>query len=401
MRVLHVIPSLSAKHGGPSVALPLIARSLVQSGVAVDVATTDDDGPGGRLEVPIEQRVQQDGYGLFYFRKQTEFYKVSLPLHRWLQRHVCDYDLVHIHALFSFASVSAARAARRAGVPYIIRPLGVLNRWGMQNRRRRLKSLSFKFVERPILKHAAAIHYTADAERQEAEQAGARATAAVLPLGIDVCQFGHLPPASVFLERFPLARGREVVLFLSRVDAKKGFDLLLPAFSQVRARRPGALLVVAGNGHVDYVNQLKAEAEQLGIGQDILWTGFLGGTEKLAAFSAASVFVLPSHSENFGIALVEALAAGLPCIATGGVAVSEQMQKYAAGVVAPAEIGPLADAMDQVLGDASLRARLGSNARQMANEEFSLATMGKGLLRLYSDIVTARMKQRQKSPDNP
>src|SRR5207247_2285355 len=144
MKVLHVIPSLSLKHGGPSVALPLIARSLVNQTIQVDVATTDDDGPGCRMNVPLGQRIERDGYGLFHFRKQTEFYKCSWPFARWIRRHATDYDLLHIHALFSFTSVVAARAALRCGLPYLIRPLGVLNRWGMENRRRVLKSLSMR-----------------------------------------------------------------------------------------------------------------------------------------------------------------------------------------------------------------------------------------------------------------
>src|ERR1700677_4503086 len=171
MKILHVIPSLSPSDGGPSVALPLMARSLVGHGVQVDVATTNDNGPDNRLDVPLCQRMQRDGYGVFYFRRQTRFYKASLPLSRWLSAHVADYDLVHIHALFSHASNSAARHAARRGIPYIIRPLGVLNSWGMENRRPLLKTLSFQFVEKSTLLHAAAIHYTSQAEKSEAERA--------------------------------------------------------------------------------------------------------------------------------------------------------------------------------------------------------------------------------------
>src|SRR6185369_17090308 len=102
VRALHVIPSVSPSQGGPSFALPLIARSLAQAGVTVDVATTDDDGPGGRLSVPLGQRVERDGFDIWHFAKQTEFYKVSLPFRSWVRRHIREYDLVHIHALFSF-----------------------------------------------------------------------------------------------------------------------------------------------------------------------------------------------------------------------------------------------------------------------------------------------------------
>lgn len=387
MKVLHVIPSLSARHGGPSVALPLIARSLVQAGVDVDVATTDDDGPGGRLAVPLGEPVQRDGWRVFHFRKQTEFYKISLPFRSWVRAHAADYDLVHIHALFSHTSIAAARAARRAGVPYVIRPLGVLNRWGMENRRRVLKRLSFRWIEQPILRHAAAMHYTAEAERIEAEQSGAMARAAVVPLGIDVGQFAALPGPGNFLERFPRAQGRDVVLFLSRVDAKKGLDLLLPAFAMLRKAFPNALLVIAGGGEENYVNGLRQRAVELGIAGEVVWAGFLGGADKLSAFSAAKVFVLPSYSENFGIALVEALAAGLPCVTTDAVAVSDDILRHKAGCVVPCEVTPLADALEHLLGDATLRMSLGMNARRLATEHFSIEAMGAALKNLYQQLL--------------
>lgn len=423
MKILHVIPSLSPRHGGPSLALPLMARSLADRGVTVDVATTDDDGPGGRLTVPLGERVAQDGFGGFYFCKQTEFYKVSLPLGRWLKRHVRDYDVVHVHALFSYASLAAARCAWRAGVPYVIRPLGVLNRWGMANRRRWLKALSFRLLEGPIIRRAAALHYTSDAERVEAVAAGASAPARIIPLGIDTAAFQNLPAADILLNRFPQAKGRKLVLFLSRLDPKKGLELLLEAWRQIQKsavgnpkseirnpelegggckaeeenRKPETrnrkwadwLLVIAGSGEAGYERALRAQAERLGVADSILWTGFLAGPDKLSALAAATVFVLPSYSENFGIALIEAMAAGLPCLTTPGVALAADVQARADNVlrVVPAEVQPLAAALGQLLDDAGLRMQLGANAQRMAVEYYSLPAMGVALENLYKSIL--------------
>jgi len=398
MKVLHVIPSLSPKHGGPSVALPLMARSLVAQGVEVDVATTDDDGPGGRLNVPSEQRIERDGYGLYYFRKQTEFYKVSLPFSRWLAVRVKDYDLVHIHTLFSHTSTISARCARRNGVPYIIRPLGVLNRWGMENRRRLIKSLSYRFVEQPLLRRAAAMHYTSHAEKREAEQTGATAPAAVIPLGIDTTDFQNLPSADIFLNRFSQAKGRNLVLFLSRLDPKKGVDLLLRVWADIRKSEFGGqwsknwMLAIAGDGDEQYVASLKAQAVQLGLADDIVWAGFLSGSDKLSAFAAGKVFVLPSHSENFGIALVEAMAAGLPCLTTHGVAVAEGIRAQwpdALVVVSPDE-REFTAALGRLLADVSRRTQLGAHAKCIATEQFSLLAMGLALKKLYETIQGSR-----------
>jgi glycosyltransferase involved in cell wall biosynthesis len=387
MKVLHVIPSLSPTQGGPSFALPLMERALAGSGVVITVVTTDDDGPGRHAPVPLAQPVKTDYSTRWYFPRQTGFYKVSLPLRRWLKINVRRFDLIHIHALFSYSSTVAARAARRQGIPYLIRPLGVLNRWGMENRRQFLKSLSFRFIEKPILRHAAAMHYTSLAEQREAEQAGATAPAAVIPLGIDTAEFQNLPGPERFLNQFPQARGKKLVLFLSRLDAKKGLDLLLPAFAEIKRRQPEAMLVLVGNGAEDFTRGLHALAARLGLTDDILWPGFLAGAEKLSALSAAAVFVLPSYSENFGIALVEALAAGLPCVTTTGVAVGAEIAAEAAGLVVPPEKPALAGALEQLLADEALRFRLGGNARRLAQDRFSLAVLGGALQGLYRELV--------------
>jgi len=395
MKILHVIPSISHKHGGTSSAVEAMAGTLLRAGVKVEVATTDDDGPGCRITPPPGRRLERDGYGVFYFHKQTEFYKVSLPFRRWLVEHASDYDLVHVHVVFSYTSNCAARLARRFRVPYLISPHGVLNGWGMDNRRRWLKRLSFRFVEKPLLRSAAAMHYTSRAEQREAEQTGATAPAAVIPLGIELAPFLNPPGADVFLNRFPQARGRTLVLFLSRFDPKKGLDLLLPAFAEVRRRQPAAMLVLAGAGEENFVAGVRERAAQLGLTNDVVWAGFLGGADKLSAFAAASVFVLPSYSENFGIALIEAMATGLPCLTTPGVAVAEDIRAHTpdALLMTSPVVQPLADALGRLLGDPGLRAQLGANARRVAAERFSVDAMGAALKKLYEDILQARRER--------
>lgn len=381
MRVLHVIPSLSPKDGGPSFAMPLIARGLKRAGVQVDVATTEGKG---------EQHIAHDEMSVFSFPRQIEFYKVSLPLSRWLSAHVSRYDIVHLHALFSYASYSVANIANKRGVPYIIRPLGVLNHWGIENRRRLLKRLSFRLIERHMLENAAAVHYTSEQEKLEAEELGVRSRPAIIPLGIDRSAFCEMPGAGRFYDRFPGARERNIVLFLSRLDRKKGLDLLLRAFAELHRTNPAILLVIAGEGNEEFVDGLRGLAEQLGIAGEVLWTGFLGGDDKLSAMSAASLFVLPSYSENFGVALVEAMAAGLPCVLSNRVGLDRDVKEYEAGLVVPCDKEPLTLAMRRVIDDARLRHRLGANARRLVNERFSMEATADSLVKLYDKILSRR-----------
>lgn len=387
LRVLHVITSLAKSQGGPAVALPLMARALVAVGVEVTVVTTDDDGRGNRLPVPLGEPIPGDeGATYFYFRKQTEFYRVSGGLTRWLWRHVRDFDVVHIHALFTYTSTVAAWVARWRGVPYVVRPLGVLNRWGMANRRRRLKWLSTQVVELPILRGAARIHYTSKQEQDEAADAGAgELPAVIIPLAIDTSAYQNPPEWEVFRALFPLAAGRRIVLFLSRIDAKKGLDLLLPAFAEVSRRHSDLLLVIAGDGDPAFVAGMRGVAEGLGLGADrLLWTGFIGGADKKAALGAATIFVLPSYSENFGIAAAEALAAGIPSILTDQVALATDAAEVGAALVIPCEVEALTQAMDRLLADEDTCRRLSVNAVRLVAERFSLSAAGQSLKQLYT-----------------
>lgn len=367
--------------------MPLMARGLQKAGVTVDVATTFSNAEAALLNGDPSEPVNRNDVNYHYFRRQTDFYKVSRPMTRWLARNIGEYDLVHIHALFSYATSAAANLAIKNRVPYVIRPLGALNRWGMENRRRMLKQLSFRFVERRILTNAAAIHYTSRQEKLEAEQAGVTTTPFVIPLGIDTSLFQAGETAARFYQRFPNCSGRQIILFLSRLDQKKGLDILLRAFREVRAAYPASLLVIAGDGRTQFVTELKELAAELGIDGHIVWAGFLSGDDKTAAFAAASVFALPSYSENFGLALVEAMAAGLPCVLSDQVGIAPDVVEFEAGSVAPCEVAPLAAALKQLLADAELRQRFGENAVRLANARFSVEAMTGSLVKLYTAIV--------------
>jgi glycosyltransferase involved in cell wall biosynthesis len=354
-----------------------LARALSQTGMEVHVATTDDNGPG-RLRVPLGIPQQEDGATFWYFPRQTRFYTFSWPLTRWLARHVREFDLVHIHALFSYAALPAALVAHRAGVPYIVRPLGTLNRWGIENRRPWLKKLSFRILESRILASAAGIHYTCEQELVEAGELGVSAHPIVIPNAVEL-------PAH---QARPQRDHRKTILFLSRIDRKKGLDLLFEAFARVRQQCPDALLVLAGTGDPALIATLKTTADHLGIAADVVWAGFLTGDDKWSALTSADVFVLPSYSENFGIALVEALACGCPVVLSDQVGIHREIAHAGAGIVTPCNADELANAILNVLTDAALRRRMSENGLLLAQQNFSLEAVSRQLAAAYATACT-------------
>lgn len=351
----------------------------------VDVVTTDDDGTGQRMTGVAHGVPQQsDGFRVHYFSKQTEFYKVSLPLLRWLWVHVREYDLVHIHAIFSFSTTAAGWVSFLRGVPFIVRPLGVLNAWGMENRRRWIKAWSFQLLDKPLLDRAAAIHYTSHQERDEALPLNVQAKPVVIPLGIDLSPYLNLPSPDIFIGHFPETAGKPLVLFLSRLDPKKNIEFLLEAFQSVA---PPTHLVIAGDGPPAYITQLKEIAQGFGLSQRVTWTGRVEGLIKLSALAATDLYVLPSHSENFGIALLEAMAAGLACVSSSGVALASEAAKEGAVILMPNSAGELAVTLKRLLSNPLERAVLGHTAITLTQKKYSIAAMTESLQNLYRSIL--------------
>ena len=385
MKVLHVIPSLSAVHGGPTRALALMEQALASHGVSVETATTDDDGPGRRNGKACGQPLQENGVPHWYFAKLLEFYKPSPAFARWIGSEVARYDIVHIHALFSFTSVAAARAARRAGVPYILRPLGTLSDYGMQQRRPWLKSLSLRFVEGPLLRDAAAVHFTSEQEAVEARQLGIPMNEAVIPLGVEP---GLFAPGAMDGAGVTRSSTCPHALFLSRLDPKKNVEGLLAALALLKDEFPQLRLVVAGDGTAVYVEALKALARRLQLEDRISWAGHVEGSVKAGLFHQAGFFVLPSFSENFGIAAAEALAAGLPCVLGEGVAIAPHVVSAGAGVAVAPDAASIAEGIRRIMSDPKRLVLMSAHARRLAHERYSTDAMGANLRKLYTDILS-------------
>ena len=387
LRVLHVIPSIGPARGGPSAVIRTMARGQVESGLEVHVATTDDNGPD-RLPTPGGAPVMEEGVFYWIFPRQTRFYTCSWPLAQWLLTRVAEFDVVHIHALFSFASVMAAVCARRHGVPYIVRPLGTLNQWGMRKRRPWLKRFSFRFIESRILKEAAGVHYTSEQEALEAHQIGVHHGSLIIPNPVD------FPPQirkrGGFRSAYPrLETGAPLLLFLSRLDPKKGLDLLLAAFARVREKHPEATLVIAGDGDPAFIATIKRQSQRLGLDSSVLWAGFLQGPDKLAALADADLFVLPSYSENFGVAVVEAMAAGLPVIVSDQVGIHREIATVEAGLVVPCSAEALTRALETMIADPSLRAAMGAKATELSRK-FSTEIIALQLSEIYERVANKR-----------
>jgi glycosyltransferase involved in cell wall biosynthesis len=363
-----------------------MAYGLAGHGIETHVATTDDNGPD-RLNVPLNEPVIDGGVVYWYFPRQTHFYICSLPFTEWLWRNAKNYDLIHIHFVFSYCSNVAAWIARRRGIPYIMRPVGVLNRWGIRNRRPWLKRVSFAVVEKPLLSGAAFVHYTAEQERVEASDLGFVHTSMIIPNPVEISHASREELQGRFRSRYPELGGRPLIVFLSRIDRKKGLDLLIRAFRQVVISYPDAVLVIAGDGDRDLIDTLQRDVHEGGIDASVFWVGFLNGIDKFEALADADIFVLPSYSENFGIAIVEAMALGVPVVITDQVGIHNEVAEHCAGIVITPTAEPLIKAIHTLLSDAHLRLRLGQNGTALVHSEFDAATVISKVVGAYREVL--------------
>jgi glycosyltransferase involved in cell wall biosynthesis len=380
MRALHVIPSIAPRYGGPSSAVVGMSTALQHSGVAVQIATTDADGPT-RLRVPHARCVDWAGVPTVFFPRQlTEAFKFSAPLAGWLGEHVADFDVVHVHAVFSHACLAAASACRRRDVPYIVRPLGTLDPWSLQQKRAR-KQLLWHLGVRRMLDGAAAIHYTTTSEQRLAEAGLPLQRGVVIPLGVDDTLFEYRGG------RTNLEQDSPYVLVLGRLHPKKGIETFVEVFVEVSERFPNWKLMIAGDGDTDYVASLKARVAKIDTHKRVVFSGWLQGQAKADALSGAALLALPSHQENFGLVVAEALACGTPVFVSTQVNLADEIAASNAGWVVPLEYAALRDTLASVLGDSVERDRRGRAGRELAVRCFQWTSVANEVSHLYQSLL--------------
>jgi glycosyltransferase involved in cell wall biosynthesis len=358
MRVLHVIPAIATRYGGPGVVAIETVKALRAAGVDAMIATTDADGDS-RLPVPTGHVIEWEGVPTVVMPLGGgERFKWSGALASWLSDHVSDFDVVDIHAVFSHSSVSAARACRRAGVPYVVRPHGALDPWSLTRKSWRKRLLLWWGV-RQLLTCASFVQYTTADERAGAEQALPWLPAGhVVRLGVDDALFVE-PTRDT---------ARPYVLTMSRLEAKKSLELLIDAFHEVAIGPFGHWrLVVAGDGEAGYVTALQRRAAAGQAADRIEFPGWVRGDDKRAMLSSASLFASPSTQENFGLSLAEAMATGVPVLVTPGVNLSGSVASAGAGWVVDRDGAAIAGALADILGDEAGRLARGQAARQLAD----------------------------------
>ena len=384
MRILHIVPSYlpATRYGGPIFAVHGLCRALAARGHHVEVFTTNVDGQNNSA-VPLRIPVSLDGVHVRYFPSMTlrRLYW-SPPLGRALNADLANFAVVHLHSVFLWPTWAGARLARKARVPYLISPHGMLIKKLIERRNRLIKSIWIKLIEKTNLERASAVHVTSALEAEEVRRFGWRLPRiATIPNGVD--EIERFATGEISTDVKEIAAEQPLILFLGRISWIKGLDRLLKAFALTEL---GKLAIVRPDDE-RLTPRLAQLARELQIADRVRFLPrTVVGADKERLYQSASVFVLPSHSENFGISVLEAMQRGVPVVVTPEVGAAEGVGKSGSGLVVAGDAEPLGAAICRLTKDLTLARSMGEAGQRHAMAHYTWAHIAVQMEALYESL---------------
>ncbi len=388
MNILNIIASVDPEGGGPIEGIMTSAGILREQGCDREILSLDSPSDPWVKSCPLPvyaMGVRHKAYPAL--RRWIPWLRYGYTPHfvPWLRANARRYDAIIVNGLWNYSSFGAWRALRGTDTRYFVYPHGMLDPYfnRVQPFKRFAKQFLWWFSEGPLLAHAARVMFVTEEERQLARHSfwPYRAKGRVVPYGIVDVIGDPKAQEAAFRAAFPRLAQRNFVLFLSRIHPKKGCDLLIEAFAKIAARDPNLDLVMAGPDSVGWVRKLQDLAAARGVADRIHWPGMLKGDLKWGAFHAAAAFVLPSHQENFGIVVAEAMACGKPVLTTSKVNTWREVRDSGAGLVEADDLEGVVQLLEQFVAlSAEEKQTIGARARKGFIEKFDLGALAPQLI---------------------
>jgi len=376
MKILHIIRSVNPEGGGPIEGILQLSSVKKKFGHHIEVLSLDAPDDTFVKEFPLPVHAMGPGLGIYGY---------SSKFKPWLAAHARDYHAIVINGVWQYHSVAARVVLKTKNLPYHIFTHGMLDPW-FKNKypiKHLKKCLYWLLCEYPVIRDARKVLFTCEEEKVLARQSFSlyRCNEQVVNFGTA----GHTGDAegqrALFLDSFPHLKGKPFLLFLSRIHPKKGLDMLIQAFAKTSKDHPGLELVVAGPDQVGLQAELQQLAEKLSIGDKITWTGMLKGDMKWGAYHAAEAFILPSHQENFGIVVAEALSCSLPVLISNKVNIWQEIAEDRAGLVVEDSLPGCMDLINRWQQmDSQVKVEMGTNARHCFMDRFEVTQAALSLL---------------------
>lgn len=381
MKILHFSPTMRLEDGGVVKAI-LDLCIMSQESDQVGLATFDPSGVPKQWLEPETKTTRIHQLTGELGNKQT----LNADQKKQIRDLVDQYDVVHLHAMWSTANPQIAAICKQANKPYILSVHGMLDDWCISQRKLK-KIIYLKTWGRNLLRDASRIHCTAQAELDQASAWFVPSKGQVVPLPFDLDEYVDMPDEELAYESFSgLDRDLPKVLFLSRIHYKKGVDRLIKASAILNNRGVKHQLVIAGTGDEPYVSEMKSLAQSEGVTDHTYFLGFATGQAKIALFGACDVFALATSQENFGFVFFEALAAGTTVLTTKGTDTWPEIQQSGGGVIVDNTPAAFADALEQIIAEKAKYAQGAQDARDWVYREMEVDAVRVQYQQMYADV---------------
>ena len=380
MRILHSIRTINPAGGGPIEGIKQIWKVLKAGGRETEIVC---------LDAPDDPWVKECPMRIHALGPVRTKYGYSSKLTPWVAEHRTEYDAVIVNGLWQYSGLGVWRALHGTDTPYFVFTHGMLDPWFKRAYplKHLKKWLYWPWGDYRVLRDAAAVLFTSQEEMRAASESFwlYRCNGRVVSYGVANPPENGEAAKQVVLDRFSELRGKRVFLFLSRIHEKKGCDLLLRAFAKVAASDESIRLVFAGPDQTGWVSDLKALGEKLGISDRLLWTGMISGDLKWGMIRLAEVFILPSHQENFGIAVAEALACGTPVLISNKVNIWREIEEDGGGIVENDDLPGTVRLIEKWIAlPAQQRAAMREKARRCFQSRFEVAKAADSIVQVVA-----------------
>ncbi len=381
--VCQVVASINEFVGGPALSVTSLNTALTKQQISSRIFTLNYQKIGKQI---IDDNIQVHSYDAnflarclrgFHIQAGYDLNKLALN----------ELDLIHNHGLWMFPNVYARQAALSHGLPLVISPHGMLEAWSLKHSRTK-KWLAWLLYEQKNLNNATVFHATSREEVNSIRQLGFQQPIVLIPNGIDVPKDNYQPNKEVLTKLFPALTDKRWLLFFSRLHPKKGIDNLLYVWQELAVKYSDWHLVIAGPNLINYQEKLELLVKKMNLVENVTFTGMLSGEYKACALSNADLFVLPTHSENFGIAIAESLAYRVPVITTKG-APWQELETYKCGWWVEDNQEALMDALVEAMEmPANKRQEMGLKGRKLVEVKYSWQSIAKDMASVYHWILT-------------
>lgn len=382
-RICQVVASINEDVGGTAYSVTNLAKALSGHNISSHLFTLDYQSNGLQISVGNVKFHSERARKL-----AIQFRGLQPTASQYLAKLAsAELDLIHNHGLWMFPNLYARQAAVAHQIPLVISPRGMVESWSLNNSWYK-KCPAWFLYEKQNLNSAIAFHATSAEEVKSIRRLGYKQPIALIPNGVSIPTRDERANKQVLSEIFPQIDKKKWLLFLSRIHPKKGLDNLLRVWQLLANRFPDWHLIIAGSDLIGYQAELELLVEQLQLKQQITFTGMLSGQLKFSALTNADLFVLPTHSENFGIAIAESLAYGVPVVTTKG-APWQELETYKCGWWVDDNQEALMDALIEAMEiPASKRQEMGLKGRELVKVKYSWQSIAKDMASVYHWILT-------------